>query len=49
MIDMMMEHTTPNPINASSRGLNWDAVMSRACCMTVLMFVGGIVTRAVDF
>ena len=47
MIDMMIEHTIPNPINASSRGLNWDAVMSRACCMTVLMFVGAMVTTAV--
>ena len=46
---MIIEHTIPNPINRSSRRLNWDAVMSRACCMTVLMFVGGIVTRAVDF
>ena len=49
MIDMMMEHTIPKHRNKSSRNLNWDAVMSRACCMTVLRFVGVIVTRAVVF
>ena len=47
MINMMRKHTIPKPKERSSRNLNWDEVISSACCITLLKFVGAMVTRAV--